>query len=208
MRAFYFFSGLFIFLCISSRIKMCGILSFSIRDCGTFPKNPSTVFLFQAYLKFFQKQGGNPAPVRLWSAFKKNYTQPLYRVWLNFRTLYRGNKTRKKMEIITIESKAYKSLVAKLNRIERLITEKKKERSEPDNLWLDGETVCAYLKVSKRTLQRYRSNGTIAYSIIGRKTYYSVSAIKRLLKEKNIHHDKKSLDELAEKGRIQNSSSE
>jgi len=112
------------------------------------------------------------------------------------------------MEIITIESKAYKALVAKLNRIERLITEKKKERSEPDNLWLDGETVCAYLKVSKRTLQRYRSNGAIDYSIIGKKTYYSVSAIKRLLKDKNISRDKKSLDELAEKGRIHNPSAE
>lgn len=107
-----------------------------------------------------------------------------------------------------MESRVYKSLVAKLNRIERLITESKKEKSEPENLWLDGETVCAYLKVSRRTLQRYRSNGTIAYSIIGRKTYYSVSAIKRLLKDKNIRHDKKSLDELAEKGKIQNLSSE
>jgi len=112
------------------------------------------------------------------------------------------------MEVITMESKVYKSLVAKLNRIERLITEDKKEKSEPENLWVDAETVRAYLKVSRRTLQRYRSNGVMAYSIIGRKTYYSVSEIKRLLKDKNIHHDKKSLDELAEKGWIQNSSSE
>lgn len=111
--------------------------------------------------------------------------------------------TQKRMEVITIESKAYKSLVAKLNRIERLVMANKKEESGNDNLWLDNETVCTFLKVSRRTLQRFRSKGDIAYSLIGRKTYYSVSSIERLLKEKNIHRDSKSLSELAGKGRIQ-----
>lgn len=107
------------------------------------------------------------------------------------------------METITIESKAFQQLMAKIDRIERYIIDNAKEKNDLDNLWLDNETVCAYLKVSKRSLQRYRSNGIIAYSIIGRKTYYSVASVKKLLKDKNIQRDKKSLDELAQKGRIQ-----
>lgn len=107
------------------------------------------------------------------------------------------------MEIITMESRAYKALVAKINRIEKFIQENKKEKPDHENLWLNNQTVCTYLRISKRTLQRYRSSGTISYSIIGRKTYYSVSAIKRLLKDKNIHKDKSSLDDLADRGRMQ-----
>jgi len=107
------------------------------------------------------------------------------------------------METITIESKVFQQLMAKLNRIERFVTDNAKEKTDPESLWLDKDTVCAYLKISKRTLQRYRSNGVIAYSLIGRKTYYSVASVKKLLKEKNIQRDKKSLNELARKGQIQ-----
>lgn len=107
------------------------------------------------------------------------------------------------METITIEAKAYQQLIAKIDRIERFIIESTENKADPDNLWLDNDTVCAYLKVSKRSLQRYRSNGLIAYSIIGRKTYYSVASVKNLLKDKNIQRDKKSLDELTQKGQIQ-----
>lgn len=106
------------------------------------------------------------------------------------------------METITIESKAFQQLMAKIDRIDRFIIDSTKDNAEPDNLWLDNDTVCAYLKVSKRTLQRYRSNGVIAYSIIGRKTYYSVASVKELLKDKNIRRNKDSLDEFADKGRI------
>ena len=67
-------------------------------------------------------------------------------------------------------------------------------------IWLDNEAVCVYLKISKRTLQRYRSNGVIAYSLIGKKTYYTISEIKRLLEEKRIQRNVGSLDELAAKG--------
>ena len=67
-------------------------------------------------------------------------------------------------------------------------------------VWLDNEAVCAYLKISKRTLQRYRSNGVIAYSLVGRKTYYTISEIKRLLEEKRIRRNNGSLEELAAKG--------
>jgi len=117
--------------------------------------------------------------------------------------LHHGIKNIKNMEVITIESKAFQQLMAKLDRVERFVLDNAKDKSDHDALWLDKDTVCAYLKISKRTLQRYRSNGVIAYSLIGRKTYYSVASVKQLLKEKNIRRDNSSLDELARKGQLQ-----
>ncbi|NDV64633.1 helix-turn-helix domain-containing protein [Bacteroides sp. 224] len=105
------------------------------------------------------------------------------------------------MEVIVMESQAYKALVGRINAIEKFIKEKK-EVVNQDVPMLDTQTVCAYLKVSKRTLQRYRSNGNIAYSIIGHKTYYSIAAIKQFLKDRNIRRDCESLGELAQKGVI------
>ena len=38
---------------------------------------------------------------------------------------------------------------------------------------LDNQEVCLMLQISKRTLQRYRSEGALAYKTLGKKTYYS-----------------------------------
>lgn len=37
----------------------------------------------------------------------------------------------------------------------------------------DNQDLCILLQISKRTLQRYRSEGALAYKTLGRKTYYS-----------------------------------
>lgn len=37
----------------------------------------------------------------------------------------------------------------------------------------DNQDLCMLLQISKRTLQRYRSEGALAYKTLGRKTYYS-----------------------------------
>ena len=47
--------------------------------------------------------------------------------------------------------------------------------------WLDGQEVCQLLNISKRTLQSYRDNGTIPYTQINRKMYYSRKDIETLL---------------------------
>ena len=38
---------------------------------------------------------------------------------------------------------------------------------------LDNQDLCLLLQISKRTLQRYRSEGALAYKTLGKKTYYS-----------------------------------
>lgn len=106
------------------------------------------------------------------------------------------------MEIIIMKSGSFRALMDKIEAIEKHICHSHTEPQKPplQEIWLDNEAVCAYLKISKRTLQRYRSNGVIAYSLVGRKTYYTISEIKRLLEEKRIQRNSSSLDELAAKG--------
>jgi hypothetical protein len=96
------------------------------------------------------------------------------------------------MKIIIISSRVCRALTAKLEALEALIRQERREQPSPEEVWLDTDAVCAYLKISKRTLQRYRSNGTIAYSLLGHKTYYAVSEIERLLAEKRIFRNDKS----------------
>ncbi len=50
---------------------------------------------------------------------------------------------------------------------------------------MDGEQVCRYLGISGRTLQRLRSDHVITYSAINRKLYYSLTEIRRVLKERS-----------------------
>ncbi len=80
-----------------------------------------------------------------------------------------------------MKSGAYRELMDRLAAIEEYIRTERERQSVAEELWLDNEAVCAFLKVSRRTLQRYRSSGTIAYSMIGRKTYYKISEVRRLL---------------------------
>lgn len=47
--------------------------------------------------------------------------------------------------------------------------------------WLSGDQVCHLLRISKRTLQAYRSRGIIPYSQVSRKIYYKVSDIDEYL---------------------------
>ena len=53
-----------------------------------------------------------------------------------------------------------------------------------DELLLDNQDLCLLLKVSKRTLQRFRSSGKLPYKRLGKKTYYMESDVHEFI-EKN-----------------------
>jgi len=74
------------------------------------------------------------------------------------------------MEVVTIESKAYKSLAEKIDLMVKLLISQGKT-NEQEQL-LDTNDLCALLKISKSTAQRMRSNYRIGYIKSGRKTYY------------------------------------
>lgn len=49
------------------------------------------------------------------------------------------------------------------------------------NAWIDNQDVMQMLHISPRTLQTFRTNGTIPYSKISGKFYYKVADIEELL---------------------------
>lgn len=94
----------------------------------------------------------------------------------------RNQKNKDYMEVMTIESKAFAALVEKIDGIAAYVEasrqkeaeqqgEEAKSRRKADK-WMTGEEVCQYLEISARTLQRYRSNRIIAFSICGKKIRY------------------------------------
>ena len=76
------------------------------------------------------------------------------------------------MEIVNIEARTFEAMLSAF-------------RTFADRL--DTQEVCLLLKVSPRTLQTLRDNGTLAYTQICHKTYYKpgdVESIIRIVEER------------------------
>jgi hypothetical protein len=84
------------------------------------------------------------------------------------------------MQVITIESEAFKSLVHKIESIEAKTVTK---QQPPEHTWLDNQELCQLLKISTRTAQNYRDNGVLPYTQLGGKVFYRQSDIFRVLEE-------------------------
>ncbi len=57
-----------------------------------------------------------------------------------------------------------------------------KEVFTEDEKLLDNQDLAFLLKVSKRTLQRYRASGRLPYFMIAHKTYYRTSDVRELVR--------------------------
>ena len=99
------------------------------------------------------------------------------------------------MEVITIESQAYKNLMSKVDTIFDYVISQQNIQDEEDS-WVDSYEVCTFLKMSDRTLQRLRSEKKINYSRIRGKTYYKISEIKRMMEENLIRRSEDCLQDL------------
>jgi hypothetical protein len=102
------------------------------------------------------------------------------------------------MEVITIDSQAYKELMAKINTIARFVTaiNTKIEEQPEEEGWVDSYEVCTFLKISSRTLQRLRTEGAINFSRIRGKNYYRISELQRLLQNSIIRRSDEHLQDL------------
>lgn len=89
------------------------------------------------------------------------------------------------MKIIAIEEKTYQLMKVKLKEFSLQLRELCGKRKNKDG-WLDNQEVCQLLKVSYRTLQTYRDNGTLAYSQIGYKCYYKKTDIEKLIETSTV----------------------
>ena len=89
------------------------------------------------------------------------------------------------MKFVFIGSKAYDDLIGRIEKIEKAIIFLQRNVSLGSE-WLDSDEVCAILHISKRTLQRYRSNRMITFSVVNHKMLYSKTDILNMLSEKMV----------------------
>ena len=86
------------------------------------------------------------------------------------------------MEIITMESSAYKELVEKIDKIAGYVRDSEREKKKPDaDVWLCNEEVMSLLGISRRTLQRLRDSKRIRYAIFRGACRYHFSEVSRLV---------------------------
>ena len=78
------------------------------------------------------------------------------------------------MEIVNIEKDAYEKFAGQFDHFVKKMIEMGKRGSDKRlGEWMDNQEVCDRLRISPRTLQTLRNNGTLAYSQISHKTYYN-----------------------------------
>ena len=100
------------------------------------------------------------------------------------------------MEVIQMESSAYKELMAKIDGIAAFVRKSEKRMSEESTeILLDNEQVAELLQISKRTLQRLRSDKRISYFLIRRNCRYLFSEVERLVRESTVIADPRRLEE-------------
>jgi hypothetical protein len=101
------------------------------------------------------------------------------------------------MEVITIDSKAFKELDAKITAIADYVANNKvSEEVNEDEIWVDSYEVCTFLKISEKTLQRLRVGGDITYSNIRGRYFYKIAEIKRMLENRIIKSTNENLNDL------------
>lgn len=88
------------------------------------------------------------------------------------------------IEIVNIEKTAYDKFVGQFEGFVKKMTEMgNRGTNKCLGDWLDNDEVCKILKISKRTLQTLRDNGTLAYSQISHKTYYRQEDVENVIKD-------------------------
>ena len=86
------------------------------------------------------------------------------------------------IEIVNIEKTAYDKFVGQFEGIVKKMTEMgNRGTNKCLGDWLDNDEVCKILKISKRTLQTLRGNGTLPYFKLGGKVLYRKSDLEALL---------------------------
>lgn len=87
------------------------------------------------------------------------------------------------MSFVVIEKKVFEEMLGKFNRFSDRVNEILSKREERNSsCWMDNQEVCQQLRISPRTLQTLRDNGTLAYSQIGHKIFYKPEDVQRVVR--------------------------
>lgn len=86
------------------------------------------------------------------------------------------------MEIINVEARTWEAMMSRFEafaeKVDRFCDAGNDKGMEK---WLDNQDVCQILNISKRTLQTYRDNGTLAYSQINHKVFYKPEDVEEVI---------------------------
>jgi hypothetical protein len=86
-------------------------------------------------------------------------------------------------EFVIISKDVFEEMVGKFNRFSDRVNEILGKREEGRlSRWMDNQDVCQQLRISPRTLQTLRDNGTLAYSQIGHKIFYNPEDVLRIVR--------------------------
>lgn len=100
------------------------------------------------------------------------------------------------MEIITMESTAYKELIEKIDTIAGYVRESEQvKKKDTADVWLNNEEVMSLLGISRRTLQRLRDNKRIGYAIFRGACRYHFREVARLVEDSVIVCNPQKLEE-------------
>ena len=87
------------------------------------------------------------------------------------------------MDIVAIERISFDSFRKKLEQIILLANNTSLSSSDVciEKEWIEGKTLAASLNISLRTLQSLRESGKLSFSTVGKKVYYKVVEVQKLL---------------------------
>lgn len=86
-------------------------------------------------------------------------------------------------EFVIISKGVFEEMVGKFSRFSDRVNEILGKREEGQlTRWMDNQDVCQQLRISPRTLQTARDDGTLAYSQIGHKIFYKPEDVPRIVR--------------------------
>lgn len=87
------------------------------------------------------------------------------------------------MDIVAIERVSFDSFRKKLEQIISLADSGSLSSFNMciEKEWIEGKTLAASLNISLRTLQTLRERGKLSFSTVGKKVYYKIAEVQKLL---------------------------
>ncbi|RHO67095.1 DNA-binding protein [Parabacteroides sp. AF48-14] len=87
------------------------------------------------------------------------------------------------MDIVAIERVSFDFFRKKLEQIISLANNTSLSPSDMciEKEWIEGKTLAVSLNISLRILQSLRENGKLSFSTVGKKVYYKVAEVQKLL---------------------------
>lgn len=108
------------------------------------------------------------------------------------------------MEVITVESAAFKKIVKQLDNITAFIEENRNAQTKAqyvdyEESYVDSDEVKKFLGISERTMQRIRTDRLIPYSKVRGKAYYKIKDIRAMMDSQIVRTRRADIDELISK---------